>query len=230
MAQQQSSRLNLESFLIMPVQRIPRYLLLMRDMLKYTHKHHPDYSLLQQALSKLGTLLQEHNKGIDSQASDLAHKMLAVGNSIANIEDVKADSGGTGLIHAKRKFIYEGEVTVKEKAGQGQKSKTLHVPSARLKQLDVRGSLKPYLFLFHDMLVFCEQNVSRKDQSLDRPFIYGSLLQLVRVKEVQFTEKEPRTIRLALVGGGFWVLKTKTPQEATSWIAALRQAVAQVNG
>jgi len=64
MAQQQSSRLNLESFLIMPVQRIPRYLLLMRDMLKYTHKHHPDYPLLTQALSKLGTQLQEYNKGI----------------------------------------------------------------------------------------------------------------------------------------------------------------------
>ena len=29
-AQQQSSKLNLESFLIMPVQRIPRYLLLLR--------------------------------------------------------------------------------------------------------------------------------------------------------------------------------------------------------
>lgn len=199
-------------------------------MLKYTHKHHPDYPLLTKALSNLGFLLQEHNKGIDANASDLAHKMLAVGNSIANIEDIKNDTGGNGLVNATRKFILEGEVVVKEKPGPGQKSKTLHVSASKLKQLDVRGNLKPYLFLFEDLLVFCEQTVSRKDQNLDRPFIYGTLLQLVRVKEVQMSEKEPRVVRLLLVGDCSWVLKTKSIGDAQNWWSSLQKAVARLNG
>lgn len=199
-------------------------------MLKYTHKHHPDYPLLTKALSTLGFLLQEHNKGIDANASDLAHKMLAVGNSIANIEDIKNDTGGSGLVNATRRFLFEGEVVVKEKAGPGQKSKTLHVSQSKLKQLDVKGNLKPYLYLFDDILLFCEQNVSRKDQNLDRPFIYATLLQLVRVREVQTNEKEPRVVRLALVGDGSWNLKTKSVADAQGWYSALQKAVARLNG
>jgi hypothetical protein len=35
------------AYLIMPVQRIPRYQLLLRDLLKHTEKDHNDYESLQ---------------------------------------------------------------------------------------------------------------------------------------------------------------------------------------
>lgn len=230
MAQQQTTKLNLESFLIMPVQRIPRYLLLMRDMLKYTHKHHPDYPRLTKALSTLGLILQDHNKGIDEGASDHAHKLLAIGNSIANIEEIKRDVGGSGLITAGRKFIHEGEAILKEKIPQKQKFKTTHIPNSKLKQLDMRGSMKPYLFLFDDILIYCEQCISKKEQTVDRPFAYGKLLQLVRVTDIQTLEKEPKTVRINLVGQAAWSLKTKTVEECNNWIGVLRKVVVQLNG
>ena len=35
--------LDLEGFLVKPVQRLPKYILLLKDLLKYTPKDHPDY-------------------------------------------------------------------------------------------------------------------------------------------------------------------------------------------
>ena len=46
---------NLPAFLICPVQRLPRYLLILRDLQKCTPEDHPDYLHLQEAL----TLIKE---------------------------------------------------------------------------------------------------------------------------------------------------------------------------
>lgn len=43
----------LSDFLIQPVQRIPRYNLLLSDLLKRTESTHPDYANLQQALANM---------------------------------------------------------------------------------------------------------------------------------------------------------------------------------
>ncbi|KAJ4453901.1 putative actin-binding protein frabin-beta [Paratrimastix pyriformis] len=45
--------LDLESYLILPIQRIPRYNLLLQDMLAHTWPDHPDYGPLQEALEKM---------------------------------------------------------------------------------------------------------------------------------------------------------------------------------
>ena len=92
----QGSKLNLESFLIMPVQRMPRYILLMRDMLKYTHAHHPDKVLLEKALEAVSATMANHNKEIDPKASDHAHKLLAVAGSIMNVDVLQQEKGISG--------------------------------------------------------------------------------------------------------------------------------------
>lgn len=47
------SFITFESHLIVPVQRIPRYSMLLKDMLKNTHEDHPDYHLLAEAVRKI---------------------------------------------------------------------------------------------------------------------------------------------------------------------------------
>jgi len=39
----------LESYLVKPVQRLPKYPLLIKDLLKHTDQDHPDYENLQKA-------------------------------------------------------------------------------------------------------------------------------------------------------------------------------------
>lgn len=43
----------MKSFLIMPVQRLPRYVMLIQDLFNFTAKNHPDFEDLQLALKKM---------------------------------------------------------------------------------------------------------------------------------------------------------------------------------
>lgn len=198
-------------------------------MLKYTNKHHQDHELLSKALNQLGLTLQDHNKGIDPSASDHAHKLLAVANSIANVEEITTQIGN-GLVSAGRRFVKEGAVSVKQKAKLGQRSKSMKVASSKLKQIsESQSKTKPYIFLFNDVVLHCEQ-ISQKSKDVERPFVFANALQLVHIKEVQTVEKEPRAFRLLRVNGTFWKLKAKSTEECQEWMSVIRQYVARING
>ena len=68
--------MQLTALLIAPVQRIPRYLLFIRDLLKHTDKEHPDHKLLSNALEKVHTVAVAVDEGI-SRAERL-NKVLSV--------------------------------------------------------------------------------------------------------------------------------------------------------
>jgi hypothetical protein len=53
--------LGLEDLLIMPVQRLPRYVMLLESLLKYTPAVHPDRDALQQAATKIQEISQQIN-------------------------------------------------------------------------------------------------------------------------------------------------------------------------
>ena len=56
--------LALGSFLIMPVQRIPRYKMLLTELVKYTEEGHPELPELESALDKVGKVAMEINESI----------------------------------------------------------------------------------------------------------------------------------------------------------------------
>ena len=66
-------------------------------MLKYTAKHHPDYDIISNAVESVSSILQSHNKNIDPKASEYAHKLLSVANSITNVEDIAKLPGFRGV-------------------------------------------------------------------------------------------------------------------------------------
>jgi hypothetical protein len=51
-------------FLIMPVQRIPRYMLLLKELLSRTAESHPDYQNLTKALQMIETIAEHVNKSV----------------------------------------------------------------------------------------------------------------------------------------------------------------------
>ena len=67
----------IESYLILPVQRIPRYVLLLRATLGETHRDHPDYALCTQAADKMeavGTAVNERRR--EYEAEEARHRLL----------------------------------------------------------------------------------------------------------------------------------------------------------
>ncbi|XP_065194334.1 myosin-M heavy chain-like isoform X2 [Sycon ciliatum] len=59
-----STGLNLQSYLLTPVQRMPRYLLLLQNLLKHTPDTHPDFEMLREAISKLDRITEHVNQQI----------------------------------------------------------------------------------------------------------------------------------------------------------------------
>lgn len=57
--------LNIEAFLIKPVQRLPKYVLLLKDLIKHTWADHPDYDNLKSSLKKFSVVNKQIDQLID---------------------------------------------------------------------------------------------------------------------------------------------------------------------
>lgn len=67
------SRLSFDDLLIKPVQRIPRYMLFIKDLLKYTTVTHPDHTQLSEALEEMTALAVKVNE--NEKKSHLLHQL-----------------------------------------------------------------------------------------------------------------------------------------------------------
>lgn len=77
------SKLRIEDYIIMPVQRVPRYSLLIADLLRHTPSDHPDYSQLQEVevkLAEIGSFINESVRKSDGakRLKELEDKGVAV--------------------------------------------------------------------------------------------------------------------------------------------------------
>ena len=68
--------LDIASFLIKPVQRICKYPLLIKAIIKSTPANHPDYHILDQALKKIESVVSDVNEG--TRQSEGIREMLSI--------------------------------------------------------------------------------------------------------------------------------------------------------
>jgi hypothetical protein len=97
------SKLRIEDYIIMPVQRVPRYSLLIADLLRHTPTDHPDYNNLKQVevkLAEIGNFINESVRKSDGarRLRELEEKGVAVDR----------------LITPHRFLVREGHVKVME--------------------------------------------------------------------------------------------------------------------
>ena len=93
------SILDLTSFLIMPVQRVPRYVLLLDNILKHTGTSHPEYPQLLQALDSIKAVATYVNEG---------KRHVENISKLVDVQDRLTGSGVPQLVEPFRKFIREG--------------------------------------------------------------------------------------------------------------------------
>jgi len=122
---------NIESLLITPIQRIPRYELLLKEMLKYTSKNHPQRITLKFAQAKITTIARKLN-----DAKDRIDKSTKLVKALEMITDVPSN---VKLWASNRYFIKEQEF--------------------RRKSTSMYYTVKPCrLLLFNDMLVYADKS------------------------------------------------------------------------
>lgn len=89
--------MDLISFIVMPVQRLPKYILLFKDLLKHTEESHPDYNDLQKCLKKFIEINEENNKGMQTYLKNM--KLFELQSTFGNKDLIILDS--------KREFVAE---------------------------------------------------------------------------------------------------------------------------
>ena len=122
----ETRHLSLESFLIKPVQRICKYPLLLKEILKHTPDTHADHLPLKSAMERIESVLSAVNDR--AQAADESQKILLLQSSIESAEPLE-------LLHPSRRLFMEGNVNKVERGG-------------KLKER--------YLVLFNDLLLICK--------------------------------------------------------------------------
>lgn len=93
---------NLDQFLIMPVQRIPRYHLLLRELVKHTWTTHPDYEALDAAVDRLANIAMFLNE--KKREAEALQRTFHV-QSVLDKAGVNLQVAMTG-----RKYLHEGEL------------------------------------------------------------------------------------------------------------------------
>lgn len=89
--------MDLNSFMVMPVQRLPKYILLFKDLLKHTEENHPDYDDLKKCLKQFTEINEENNKGMHSYLKNM--KLFELQTTFGSKDLIILDS--------KREFIAE---------------------------------------------------------------------------------------------------------------------------
>lgn len=91
-AKDSKGRFTLDDLLIKPVQRIPRYVLFIKDLLKHTSVSHPDHAPLQQALGELTALAERVNASERERGRLEEQKELITGvDGLAHVSMVTVD-------------------------------------------------------------------------------------------------------------------------------------------
>ncbi|KAL6070964.1 RhoGEF domain containing protein [Balamuthia mandrillaris] len=131
---------DLASFLIQPVQRIPRYRLLLKDLLKHTEKDHKDYSSLLAASVQI------------TEVAEYVEKKSTEAENITKVLEIQSKLFGKfeNLARPSRKFVKEGMLNVWNLEKQKKKK---------------RQPVRRVLFLFNDLLVEASPPKKTKDST-----------------------------------------------------------------
>ncbi|XP_067015820.2 rho guanine nucleotide exchange factor 39 isoform X2 [Anabrus simplex] len=116
----------LPSLLITPIQRVPRYRLLLKEVLSLTPPTHPDYITLQGSLSEVEKTAEHINSLVQEQEN--MQKMIQIQRSLQN--------GRPSIITPGRKLLKEGLLMKVSPHGNKAHSR--------------------YFILFNDLLMYCK--------------------------------------------------------------------------
>jgi len=119
--------LGISDYLIKPFQRVLKYPLLLREVIRHTDESHPDYANLTAALAEVNKQVAELNEN-KAKADNLA-KMLDINSRVSGLPR------GFQLVHPQRQFIRSGDV----------------------RKISGNRDQERRIFLFNDLLMYCKR-------------------------------------------------------------------------
>eukprot|EP01117_Protostelium_nocturnum_P012808 TRINITY_DN4745_c0_g1_i1.p1 TRINITY_DN4745_c0_g1~~TRINITY_DN4745_c0_g1_i1.p1 ORF type:complete len:767 (-),score=332.45 TRINITY_DN4745_c0_g1_i1:38-2041(-) len=199
----------LGNLLIQPVQRVPRYELLLKEMVKNTGEDHPDFKDLFQALFRI----QDINKQINDSKRN--------SENLEKIIEIQKKLETNNLVAPHRKLIKEGGL-YKQKTSFGGVMSDLFRSKLGYEADNV------YLYLFNDVIVLARLK-SLPTMSHGSEFRFKTMVPLEKVT-VKSLEKSGRSNSFILeIAGGTdddmnYPLTSATVEATKEWINAINTA------
>eukprot|EP01132_Coremiostelium_polycephalum_P006205 gene6205-7727_t len=186
----------LEDYLIRPVQRIPRYSLLLRDLISHTWKSHPDYLKLEEAFKSVNEVADYMN-----EKKREAENMM----KLAEIQEKLDGENSTILAKSYRRFVKEGEFF--EVVGKSKKNPIV-------------------LYLFNDIIAVTKPSKSSgssffgKQKTIRLQFSSSFTLHQLKMKEYENVCGVPNALKLYSPNDSI-VICTPERETLDEWIAAI---------
>ncbi|KAL6056099.1 FYVE, RhoGEF and PH domain-containing protein 3 [Balamuthia mandrillaris] len=197
--------LALNSYLIMPIQRLPRYELLMKDLLKYSKEEERDK--VREILEAVKSVCQHVNESKKKQENYA--KLYEVQSSLL----INKDKGKSISLFERpgRSFVKEGRIQGREvNQEKGGLVSGVKKPASKLKKF--------YLFLFDDVLLITLPTKEGKYKL--RHAIYLSHISMPNTNSLD----EPEVFVVYDITGDLrWHLKPETLEERNSWVEAIEE-------
>jgi hypothetical protein len=198
--EERGGRLSFNSLMVTPIQRIPRYLLLLRDLLNNTPPAHPDHAKLSVVLPKM----EEVATYINTEKSKFDN--LTVILNLSYLISGYTDS----FIKPGRKFIKEGYLKIYDE--EASKSK------------------RRYFFLFSDILLMTrpKRGSTFFNKGTGR-YQFVDSLQLLSGSVHSYDKAElVHGLKVSQPDGVHYILHTKEKEERVAWREAFEEAIQSV--
>eukprot|EP01091_Cochliopodium_minus_P009689 TRINITY_DN2439_c0_g1_i1.p1 TRINITY_DN2439_c0_g1~~TRINITY_DN2439_c0_g1_i1.p1 ORF type:complete len:352 (-),score=104.13 TRINITY_DN2439_c0_g1_i1:29-1084(-) len=196
------SQLDLFSLLIVPIQRLPRYVLLLEELLKSTWEGHSDYEGLQNAIHKIRNTVEHVNE--TKRKIECQEKLVELQNQISCKSDIKE------IVKPTRIYELEMEINL----------------------IDEKETISVLLVVFNDSIMVSKKVIEKKKDKLHILFLlYNSKfdnLSLIKNEEKKFKvsaikdANDDKNKKVSVVN---YIFETKTKEDAEILIDKLAPRV-----
>ncbi|ELP85423.1 FYVE, RhoGEF and PH domain containing protein, putative [Entamoeba invadens IP1] len=191
---------DLRSLLIMPIQRIPRYVLLLKELKKNTTQEHPDYKMLSETLDKMSEVAKDVNESIKESERRLAlfrmKKVLTNYKEFCESIAKKGEVPEKDVVQAHRFFVMEGVLT----------------------KVCRKANKERYFVLFNDIMVYGEGN--KNSVQISEVFKMRSTV----VEEVPDSDKQQFAFQIRNAERSF-VVFCKSKEEKEKWVKNIQDQI-----
>ncbi|GAM23528.1 hypothetical protein SAMD00019534_067030 [Acytostelium subglobosum LB1] len=187
----------LEDHLIRPIQRIPRYSLLLREMITHTWPSHRDYQSLEKAFASMNTVAEKMN-----EAKRNAENRM----KLAGIQEKLDGESASTVVKAHRRFVKEGDF--------------FEVESPKFKKHP------KVLYLFNDLLAVTKPTKSSgsffgKQKTVRLQFERSFVLTKLRLSELDDTTNYSNALKISTTSQDSLIICANDRDTRDEWVAAI---------
>ena len=187
--------LDLRSFLIQPVQRVPRYRMLLEDLLAHTDADHADEVPLREALTRICEVAMHINE--EKRHLDEVERMRLLVNRFVQGKELEKE-----LVSYERRLLKEGMLSKVRRTNRQQRA----------------------LFLCNDVLIYAAKQTNPSQRGLlslkGKIYLYAA-----RIHRLPSTEATPHAFAVVAGGGKGYTWLAETAEECKEWFDEISRAI-----